>query len=133
MAHAEKSATETATNPHPQNYIFRHFLFEFFNDQTFQVEHIKFPLQHIYTDGEYEEHTEQIERSNWKHVQGPQHYRCEMSCFDIIIYDNFEKKYDNYTERVLSFEGIENGINSSMYFIYENGKWMLVKWENVGT
>lgn len=113
-----------------KNYVFRHYLYQFFNDPAFQLEHVKFPLEHSYVDDEFEEFHKVIAKAEWKHLPGPEHYRCESGCFDIVIYDNFEKKYANYDKRVLSFEGVENGISSSMYFEYLDGQWMLVKWED---
>lgn len=47
-----------------------------------------------------------------------------------MIYDNFGKRQRASGERVLTFEGISNGINSSMYFRLIDGKWHLVKIED---
>ena len=47
-----------------------------------------------------------------------------------MIYDNFRKSQSESGERILAFEGISNGINSSMYFRFTDGKWYLVKIED---
>lgn len=61
------------------------------------------------------------------------YYQCQTDCYDLIIYDNFEKTQRESSERVLSFEGVNNGINSSLYFKRFNGQWYLVKYEEFDT
>jgi len=119
------------------NSEFRHFLYEFFNNPEFQLEHISFPLTKTYidmsADPEPKEVTLTINRKEWRHLSGDKHYTCKMSCYDIVLYDNFEREFKVNTERVLSFEGVENGINEAFYFKYEENHWMLVKWEDLST
>ena len=64
-------------------------------------------------------------------MSGPDHYRCTQNCYDIVIYDNFAREFHGSTERVLAFEGPDNGINDALYFKLESGEWMLVGWEDM--
>lgn len=111
----------------PQN--FREFLYHFFNDKEFQLRHIEFPLNNQYIDDEFIERKRLINKQEWTHLEGPPHYRCEVSCYDILIYDNFEKRMEESGERVLALEGVDNGINESLYFALKNKQWTLVKYE----
>ncbi|AFV00778.1 DUF4348 domain-containing protein [Simiduia agarivorans] len=113
---------------------FRHFLWKFFNDPEFQKEHVLFPLEFVYYQHDENEFdaalaTRYIDKENWKTYTGPNHYRCETSCFDLVMYDNFERKHKDSNKRVLSFEGVHNGIFSSLYFERIESKWYLVKHE----
>jgi hypothetical protein len=119
-------AGETQTNN------FRVFLRDFFNNPSFQMQHVKFPLEYTYYEAEFdiEEKSKLFSPENWKHLPGPDQFRCKINCFDLMIYDNFEKKQKSNGKRVLSFEGVENGILINMYFEYQASKWMLVRWED---
>ena len=119
-----------------QTNSFRTFVRAFFLYPDYQLSHVKFPLLNI----EREEHdpespsiTRYINKTEWKHLPGPAYYKCETDCYDIVIYDSFEKKHKESNERVLAFEGVENGIYISLYFKYIEGVWYLVKYEDYST
>jgi len=46
-----------------------------------------------------------------------------------MVYDDFSKTQKASGERVLAFEGVGNGINSSLYFRLIHGRWILIKAE----
>ena len=118
----------------PQTVEFRHFIRDFFKHEAFQKSHIQFPLAVVYFSYNENESdsvlsTKFINKDEWRHYGGPRYYQCERNCFDLVIYDDFKKSHSESNERVLSFEGINNGINSSLYFRKINGRWYLVKHE----
>lgn len=112
---------------------FRLFIWRFFQEPEFQISHVQFPLQKLSKEinQNYEIVRETIKRQDWRHLPGPEHFRCKTSCYDTVIYDNFDRQFRGKTERVLAFEGVDNGINNALYFKLENGEWMLVKWEDL--
>lgn len=117
-----------------QTTEFRHFVREFFKSEEFQINSVKFPLEKVYFEGNEINGklvTKYIRREEWKHFPGPNYYRCQKGCYDLVIYDNFEKKNKKTNKRVLSLEGISNGIHSSLYFELINGAWYLVKYEEL--
>jgi hypothetical protein len=116
-----------------QTVEFRHFVRDFFKNESYQKKHVQFPLEIFYysQDGEFDAvlTSKFIEESEWKHYKGPDFYRCETNCFDLVIYDSFNKTHEESNERVLSFEGVNNGINSSLFFKKIDDQWYLVKQE----
>lgn len=114
-----------------QTSDFRHFIREFFSDEEFQVEHVQFPLSVLtyYGDSDAEE-TSSVSRAEWVPYKGPAFYHCQQNCYDIMVYDDFSKTQKSSGERVLAFEGVGNGINSSLYFRLIDGRWILIKAEN---
>ena len=120
--------------PMPQTMEFRHFLRDFFKSEEYQLKHVKFPMElvyYVYVEDEFDLvlETKQIEKKDWVHYEGPDYYECLTNCYDLVIYDTFDKKQKESGERVLSFEGVSNGINSSLYFKRIDGQWYLVKHE----
>lgn len=117
-----------------QTVEFRHFVRDFFKIEEHQKNHVQFPLEVVYYSYDEDESdfvltSRYIKNEDWKHYKGPDYYQCDTSCFDLVIYDNFEKKHKENNERVLSIEGVSNGINSSLYFKKIDGQWYLVKHE----
>ncbi|GAA5526193.1 hypothetical protein Maes01_02788 [Microbulbifer aestuariivivens] len=117
-----------------QTVEFRHFVRDFFNIEEYQKKHVQFPLEVVYYSYNEDEFdavllSKHITEKDWKHYEGPDYYRCESNCFDLVIYDDFQRTHKESNERVLSFEGVSNGINSSLYFKRINGQWYLVKHE----
>src|SRR4030065_1953664 len=110
---------------------FRAFLYRFFNNPEFQLERVKFPIQFTESPDSDTHTTKTVDRGSWKHIAGPKHYQCKSNCFDIVIYDNFERKYTNDTKRLFSLEGVDNGINALLYFEAIEGKWYLVMSEDL--
>ena len=119
-----------ATSGRDQTGDFRHFIREFFRDEEFQLAHVDFPVTVLTWTGESDVQTSSISRAEWVPLKGPAFYDCEQSCYDIMMYDGFSKTQDATGERVLAFEGISNGINSSLYFRLMGDRWMLVKVED---
>ncbi len=116
-----------------QTNNFRVFLWKFFNDPKFQLEHVQFPLKYSYYEAGFfdiEEKAKTLTLENWNNLPGPEHFRCKVNCFDLMIYDNFDKTHQNTDKRVLSFEGVENGILINLYFEYKASEWMLIRWED---
>jgi len=123
----------TANAEPDQTSEFRHFVREFFKSASYQIDSVKFPLEYIYIEGEKEKSVlakKFIPKNEWKHLSGLDYFKCKQNCYDIVIYDNFEQKHNNNNKRVLSFEGISNGINTSLYFQRFFDGWYLVKYEN---
>jgi hypothetical protein len=117
-----------------QTVDFRHFIRDFFKIEEYQKAHVQFPLEVTYYSYEEDEFdtiltSKFIKKNEWEHYEGPNYYRCETNCFDLVIYDDFSKSHKESNERVLSFEGVSNGINSSLYFKRVNDQWRLVKHE----
>ena len=48
-------------------------------------------------------------------------------------YDNFNMNLRETSERVISFEGVENGISIQYYFRRLDGLWLLVKYVDGST
>ena len=112
--------------------IFRSFIWKFFKYPEFQAKRVQFPVERIrYVDKpmsfspSFEK--EQITQKDWVPIKGPSHFECESNCSDLLIYDNFDRKFRPSGQRVLSIEGVENGINSAYYFRLIDEKWFLVK------
>ena len=117
-----------------QTSTFRVHLHRFFNDAEYQKSHISFPYTFIHPESEDEEAiliSEEITSREWQFMKGPDNFCCSENCFDLIIYDSFEKKHEDSGERVLSFEGVENGIYELLYFKLINNEWYLIKHESL--
>jgi hypothetical protein len=113
---------------------FRSFIREYLNNAEFQKTRTKFPLVHISRSGDESFVTRKIKASQWEKLSGPEHFDCKQSCFDSVVYDTFEKHPLRKTgQRVFSLEGVENGINVSLYFQLINGQWFLVRYEDLST
>jgi len=116
-----------------QTIAFRHFLYDFFQDPEFQINHVANPYTYTTTSGD-EVQSQLVSTpknlDNWKHLEGPEHYRCNKNCYDLMIYDNFDKKHKESGERVLAFEGVKNGIYEMLYFKLTGSEWFLVKYES---
>jgi len=112
----------------PEN--FNEFVFKFLTDSTFQVHRIRFPLLTARLNLETLSLDTLVEsRISWRFLGNP--HPNENSRMQ--IYDNFERVLRQTGERVVSFEGIENGIDSSLYFKLIKGKWYLVRFVDRST
>jgi len=132
------SLSFSASSISEKNESFASFIWRFFKYSDFQINRIEFPVEILRFVDELKSlrpvlGKEQINKNEWKHILGPKHFGCQRNCFDINVYDNFEKKLNNTGKRVLSLEGVENGINSSYYFKLKENKWYLVKIEWLST
>ncbi|NLI87737.1 MAG: DUF4348 domain-containing protein [Bacteroidales bacterium] len=113
------------------NEDFNIFFFKFSVDSVFQIERIKFPLE-FKTWEDPEEIggdivTIQIKKEDWKHDYFfmTENYRPQ-------IFDNFEGELRDTDERLFQWIGIETGVNVKYFFKRIEGKWFLIKKENLG-
>ncbi|MDN3650067.1 hypothetical protein QWZ13_14195 [Reinekea marina] len=115
-----------------QTLDFRLFLYEFFGNEISQSEYVASEYTFEYYDDKTQEYIEETRYSvDWEYLPGPNKFHCKTNCYDLIIYDNFQKTVENTGERVLSFEGVENGISLSLYFKLLDGKWVLQRYESI--
>lgn len=136
----ELASAEPLVKSLPVKEDFRLFLRRFFSDPSFQLERVRFPLewQELVDnpDPAGEPFIERIRRKTsgeWNHLEGPAYFRCSTNCYDLVTYDNFRRRPSASTERVVAFEGVDNGINMALYFRLINGKWMLVRYTDGST
>jgi hypothetical protein len=107
------------------------FLFKFATDKEFQIERIKFPLEFVTWENPEEIGgnivTKMIQKENWQHdyFYANQNYRPQ-------IYDNFEGNLRNTDERLFQWIGVETGVNVKYFFKKIEGKWFLIKKEQLG-
>ena len=113
-----------------QTIDFRGFVRDFFNSEDFQASHTQFPLEIVSWTGDREFSSTFVTENEWPFYEGPADFQCDESCYDIMIYDDFDKRQRDSGERVLAFEGVSNGINSSVYFRLTDGNWYLIKIED---
>ncbi len=127
---ADVPPNQATAQPKETHVDFGWFLYKFFNDRAFQLQRVQFPLKKERLrlgEGTVIEH---IAKTDWQHLSGPSMYHCKLDCFQTVIYDNFRRQMRNSGERVLSYEGLGNGILESLYFRLIDGKWMLVRWDD---
>jgi hypothetical protein len=131
----EKSAREAAHSKLTGiDSDFRAFIREYLNNAEFQKARTKFPLIHISRSGDEPLVTRKVKASQWEKLSGPKHFDCKESCFDSVVYDTFERRPLRETgQRVFSLEGVENGINVSLFFELIDAQWFLVKYQDLST
>jgi hypothetical protein len=106
---------------------FRDFCGKFFSDSTVQRNRVKFPLKRIVYNQERDSFdTTQVPKNKW----GFSDFGYWKNDYNVQLYDLFSKTLRDTGERVVSFEGVENGIDVSLYFKLLAGKWYLVLWED---
>ena len=114
-----------------QKEDFDQFLYKFANNESFQIERIKFPLTLLKVNDEnFEIDTLTISKNEY--VFDRLHYNL-ISCTESYtnIYDNFELQLRDTDERVFRWIGFTD-MDVRFYFKRINGKWYLVKKENLG-
>lgn len=110
---------------------FMHFVENFSLNKEFQLERTKFPLPYVSIDDSFTKEIKTlIKKEDWKFENifvkpNQESYK--------QIYDSFEKKMRDTDERVVVTQGLGNGIYVCYYFQRVNGKWYLVKKENLST
>jgi hypothetical protein len=103
---------------------FTSFTYSFFSDTLFQKERTIFPLMNLKFDPVKDDYdTSFVTTKDW--VYSNYHFLDQM--FHVQIYDNFKRTLRNTNERVVSFEGVENGIGLSLFFTNKHKKWFLLK------
>jgi hypothetical protein len=110
---------------------FNSFMYQFGSDSEFQKSRIHFPLEFITWANPYEIGGEidtlYIEMENWEHdyFYMNQSYRPQ-------IYDNFDGVLKDTDERLFQWIGIETGVDVKYFFKRIDGKWFLIKKEQLG-
>jgi len=103
---------------------FDNFLLKFCEDVEFQKARVKFPFIDLSISGESNKDTINafIQKDKWQHLALILEEK-----YIIQKYDNFECKLRNTNERVLAYEGIDNGIGNYYFFKKFDGTWYLTK------
>ena len=99
---------------------FDQFLYSFMTDSEFQLNRIQFPLRYVhFKDGDpgNELITTLVSKNDWEHDI----YFLNETAIP-VVYDNHEKQKPTTDERMLVWEGVENGISVSSYFQRIDGK-----------
>ena len=110
---------------------FDRFFYKFMIEPDFQISRVKFPLEFVgFKDGYPGSDTDTVyfTKDKWQHNS---YYLDKQSI--PIIYDNYQMKLQNTNERVFVWTGVENGINVQSFFKRIDGKWYLIKVEDLST
>jgi len=112
------------------NEKFSSFFWSFMTDSTFQLERINFPLEYITWKDELGEDIDTIKltKEHWKYNS----FYINNASERTQIYDNFDLNLRPTNERVIHWYGVETGGDSKYYFSGKNGKWYLIKKEQLG-
>lgn len=103
---------------------FNDFFYKFRNDSVFQLNRVKFPLKFEGLSDDYtKEEIADIKKSDWHFHQffSNEEYYVEISRTTTV-------KEPETGTRLVSFNGIENGIYVSYEFKLIDTKWVLIKW-----
>lgn len=112
------------------NEDFDNFFWGFMTDSIFQLERIKFPLKYITWKDDLggEIDTLEINKVDYKYNSFYINFASERT----QVYDNYELKLQPTNERLIHWYGVETGGDSKYYFKGFNGKWYLIKKEQLG-
>jgi len=102
---------------------FSSFCQKFFGDSTYQISRIVFPIAWHQESPTIETKDSIIEKSNWSYS----HFGYYSNQFNVQLYDNYHKQFRATNEMLVSFEGVECGINLNFYFRRIKSKWYLIK------
>lgn len=117
---------------HQENENFDDFLFRFGSDEAFQRERIDFPLK-VITWEDYEEKRGEIIETEVPNNEWQHDFLFVTESYRSQVYDNHKEKLRNSNERLFQWIGVENGVNVKYFFKAINGKWYLVKKEDLST
>ncbi len=110
---------------------FEEFILDFSTDTSFQISRIKFPLEYVSLDENYTELVSKVvNRKDYQFIYVGIEFTND---FRFQIYDNFEHKLRETDERVVGRHGLNNGNEVYLYFKRIDGKWFLVKFEDLST
>lgn len=110
---------------------FFYFLHEFSTDSEFQISRIKFPLLLITWNETYTElDTLFVQKHEWEFRHF--YFGSDNDSFG-QVYDSFDHKLRDTNERVFAWHGIGNGIREYFYFMFTEGKWYLIKIEDLSS
>ncbi len=104
---------------------FYSFLGRFGKDSVFQKERIKFPLDMITIDDNYDPVKTKVNMENWIFTKF--YYDCDSVA---VLFHNKDRKSPDTDKRILMIYGVENGINASHTFKKIDNKWMLIEYED---
>lgn len=110
---------------------FTEFLTQFSVNQNFQIERVKFPLP-FKTWKDFQngiDTTIFLTKDSWE-MESLWESKTK---FYTQIFNNFKKELEDTDERVFSYLGIENGISVYLYFKRIDGKWFLIKKEDLSS
>lgn len=103
----------------------------FCQDSTFQMSRIKFPLTDTFLGSNLDSViTRKIAKSDWTFLRIKEF---KTNTFEYYFSSFANRRLPDTDEMVYSIIGIENGIQIDYFFKRENGKWFLVKIENLST
>jgi hypothetical protein len=105
------------------------FIDKFATDSSFQVSHIKFPLEVVMKDEKGMLKSKWITRKNWRIENF--YYDGNCSTYTPQIYDSFSMKMRETGERVFAMSGIDNGYYKLFFFKKINNNWFLIKIKNL--
>jgi hypothetical protein len=109
--------------------------FIFFQDfcmiEEFQLQRIKFPLAEIYLSEDLNNKIESfIKKDDWEYIEIK---KFDNNTFEYYFNSFTDREIKETNEKTYSILGIENGVNMNYFFKIVNGKWYLVKIENLTT
>jgi len=109
--------------------VFDHFIVQFFALEEFQRERTILPREHSrYHSGQDTILTEIITEKSWQVLKDE---ALVNSHYFRRIYENFELRREPTGQRVYAYQGNENGKDIRYYFELQNGKWFLLRSENL--
>jgi hypothetical protein len=109
---------------------FRDFIHSYVADSVFQRQRTYYPLPWIRFNTDSNRYdTTYVAEDEWTYGD----FGFYAPRYAVQMYDNFERVLRPTGQRVVSFEGLENGINMSLYFKLTKGKWYLVKVVDLST
>jgi hypothetical protein len=106
-----------------QGENFDHFIYKYCTDSIFQMSRTKFPLKaSFFIDFELDNLDTLLPRDSYNF--DPIFFRDN---YKVQIYDNFKGQIKNTDQRLVSYEGIENGIDINYFFERIEKKWFLIE------
>ncbi|WP_323755821.1 DUF4348 domain-containing protein [Roseivirga sp.] len=118
------------------NEEFWGFLWSFMTDSAFQIERVSFPLQYEtwkedeegYPDLGGEIVIHKLTKDNWEH----DYLYANSATERTQVYDNYEMSFRDTDERIIHWFGVESGGDAKYFFKAKDGKWYLVRKEQLG-
>ena len=113
-----------------ENENFDGFFWNFMTDSAYQIQRIQFPLPYITWKEELggEIDTIMIPKSDWEYDSFYINYANERT----QIYDNFDLQLRKTNQRLVHWYGVETGGDAKYYFEGHDGRWSLIKKEQLG-
>ena len=112
------------------NEEFMDFFSKWCSDGEFQVSRIRFPLDYTELDGDFNEKRSYLAKDEWRISHC---YFNNSTDARPQFYDSFDHELKESNERVFAWHGVGTGQETYFYFKRIEGKWYLVKYEDIGT